>query len=405
MERLTYRGYAMHYAYMTSMLTHEEPTCFEEAHGKQVWETAMDEEMDALDKNDTWELVELPQGKNAIGCKWVYKVKCKSDDGSLERHKARLVAKGYAQTYGLDYDETFSPVAKMATVRSIIALAAQKGWALHQMDVKNSFLNGELQEEVYMEQPEGYVHPEYPTFVCRLKKALYGLKQAPRAWSDKISRYLVSIGFVVGNADSSLYVKKTQDGIVMIVIYVDDLIITGDCGKGIDEVKASLCKEFDMKDLGDLRFFLGIEVIRTSKGIWLVQRQYAALDMLAKYGMTACKPMLTPLEQNMKLRADLGDELEDITMYRKMVGSLIYITIMRPDLSYAVGLVSQFMQSYRKPHLDAVRRIMRYVKTTVHYGLFYEAGKFMDTQMQIGPVVHMTGGLPVAMFSALVVEL
>lgn len=161
---------------------------------------------------------------------------------------------------------------------------------------------------------------------------------------------------------------------------MDDLIVTGDSGHDIASVKEMLCAEFDMKDLGELRYFLGIEVVKTKQGIWLVQRHYA-LEMLAKYGMMACKPMSMPLEQNMNLRgADCGDEVEDITMYRKMVGSLIYMTITRPDLSYAVGLVSQLMQSPRKPHLDVIRRILRYVKATAQYGLFYEHGRDLDVR-------------------------
>lgn len=161
--------------------------------------------MNALVKNETWDLVKLPSTKNVIGCKWVYKMKYNSD-GSVERYKARLVAKGYAQKYGLDYEETFSPVAKMTTVRTVIALAAHKDWKVWQMDVKNAFLNGKLHEEIYMQQPEGYVHPKYPQYVCKLKKALYGLKQAPRAWCERISQYLMSIGFVIAHADNSLYV-------------------------------------------------------------------------------------------------------------------------------------------------------------------------------------------------------
>ena len=237
------------------------------------------------------------------------------------------------------------------------------------MDVKNAFLHGDLQEEVYMEQPAGYEDFEHPMYVCRLKKALYGLKQAPRAWSDKIGEYLVNIGFYVSNADHSLYVRKGDAGLVIIVIYVDDLIITSDSDSGIAEVQGLLKKKFEMKDLGELRYFLGLEVIRCDDGIWLSQRQYG-LDMLSKYGMTACKPLSVPLEQNVKLSADIGDEIEDPTMFRRIVGSLIYMTITRSDLSYAVGLISQFMQMPRKPHLDAVRRILRYVKSTLHYGLF-----------------------------------
>ncbi|MCO5578964.1 hypothetical protein L7F22_032815 [Adiantum nelumboides] len=353
----------------------------------------MDDEMDALVKNDTWDLVRLPSGKKAIDSKWVYKVKCKSD-GSVERYKARLVAKGCAQTKGLDYDETFSPVAKMTTVRLVIAMASMFGWKLRQMDVNNAFLNGDLEEEVYMIQPEGYQHPEFPYYVCRLKKALYGLKQAPRAWCEKITRFLKKIGFKQSTVDHSLFLKHVDGEIVVIVLYVDDLILTGSHDEHILDVKRSLLRQFNMKDLGELRYFLGIEIVGTLSEIWMIQRQYA-LDMLEKYGMTACKPVDTPLDQNVKL-VDDGHYIEDVTMYRKMVGSLIYLTITRPDLSYAVSVVSQFMQKPCKSHLDAVRWIMRYVKSTVNYGMFYEknaklylygytdadwAGDFMDKSL------------------------
>ncbi len=252
----------------------------------------------------------------------------------------------------------------MTTVKAIIAMAAAKGWSLHQMDVKNAFLHGDLQEEVYMEQPLGYVDQTHPNLVCRLKKALYGLKQASRAWSNKIGQYLVTSGFQTSNADFSLYVKKTNHGIVIIIIYVDDLIITGDSDADISDLKKLLKQKFEMKDLGELRYFLSIEVIQSPKGIWLLQRQYA-LNKLSEYGMTGCKPISIPLEQNVKLSADEGKLVEDTTMYRRIVGSLIYMTITRPYLSYAVGVVSQFMQTPRKPHLDAVRRILRYIKHTL----------------------------------------
>jgi len=179
-----------------------EPTCFDEAVVNVNWEKAMDKEMTSLYGNETWDLVPLPKGKKAIGCKWVYKVKHNSD-GSINRYKSRLVAKGYAR---IDYEETFALVAKMATVRAVIAVAAAKGWFLHQMDVKNAFLHGDLQEEVYMDQPRGYEDTGHPRCVCRLCKALCGLKQAPRAWHDKISEYLITIGFCMANANHSLYV-------------------------------------------------------------------------------------------------------------------------------------------------------------------------------------------------------
>ena len=260
----------------------------------------------------------------------------------------------------------------MATVRAVIAVAAAKGWFLHQMDVKNAFLHGDLQEEVYMDQPPGYEDTGHLGCVCRLCKALYGLKQAPRAWHDKIAEYLITIGFRMADADHSLYVRVSDRGIVVITIYVDDLIVGGDKEDEIEHVKGLLRQKFEMKDLGDLRYFLGIEIIRTPDGIWMSQRQYA-MDMLSKYGMADCKPISVPLDQNGKVSTDAGCVLEDPTMYKKMVGSLIYITISRPDLSYAVGLVSQYMQVPRKPHLDCVRHILRYLRATVDYALFYAA--------------------------------
>jgi len=240
------------------------------------------------------------------------------------------------------------------------------------MDVKNAFLHGDLQEEVYMEQPLGYVDQTHPNLVCRLKKALYGLKQAPRAWPDKIGQYFVTSGFQTSNVNFSLYVKKTDHGIVVIVIYVDDLIIIGNSDANIFDLKKLLKQKFEMKDLGELRYFLSIEVIQFPKGIWLLQRQYA-LNKLTEYGMTGYKPISIPLEQNVKLSANEGDLAEDITIYRRIVGSLIYMTITGLNLSYAVGVVSQFMQTPRKPHLDVVRCILRYIKHTLQCGIFYEA--------------------------------
>jgi hypothetical protein len=283
-----------------------------------------------------------------------------------------LVAKGYAQMQGVDYDETYAPVAKMATIRTLLAIGAAKGWFLHHMDVKNAFLHGNLEEEVYMCQPPGFENKKHPEFVCKLKKALYGLKQAPRAWYQKIAKLFTNIGFKVSKADTSLYAKRIDGYIVVILIYVDDLIIGGESMAEINNLKKNLEMQFHMKDLGELKYFLGIEVVRSRKGIWMLQKQYAT-NVLKKSGMSGCKPINVPLEKNCKLRADLGRRIENVNVYRSMVGSLIYLTITRPDLSYAVGLVSQFMQQPTKPHLECIRRILRYVKATLNYGLFYKA--------------------------------
>ncbi len=208
-----------------------------------------------------------------------------------------------------------------------------------------------------MEQLLGYVDQTHPNLVYRLKKNLYDLKQAPKAWSDKIGWYLVTSGFQTSNAKFSLYVKKTDHGIVVIIIYVDDLIITRDSDEDISDLKKLSKQNFEMKDLGELHYFLSIEVIQSPKGIWLLQRQYA-LNKLSEYGMTGCKPISIPLEQNVKLSADEEDLAEDAIMYRHIVGSLIYMTITRPNLNYAVGVVSLFMQTPLKPNFDAVRPIV-----------------------------------------------
>jgi hypothetical protein len=205
-------------------------------------------------------LVALPNDKKAIRCKWVYKIKHNAD-GSVSKYKTRLITKGYAQIYGIDYEETYNPIAKMATIRTIIIMVVAKGWSLHQIDVKNVFLHKDLQEEMYMEQPPGYVDQTHPNLVCRLKKVLYSLKQAPKAWPDKIGQYLVTSGFQTSNANFSLYVKKTNHGIVIIIIYVDDLIITRNSDVDIFDLKKLLKQKFEMKDLEKLRYFLGIEVI------------------------------------------------------------------------------------------------------------------------------------------------
>ena len=199
-----------------------------------------------------------------------YKVKHNAD-GNVSRHKARLVAKGYAQTYGIDFEETFSLVAKMATIRYVIALAASKGWILHQMDVKNAFLHGDFLKEVYIDRPPSYENLDHPNHVCKIKKGLYGLKPAPRALHEWIAQYLVTIGSLMADADHSLYLCKSEKGLVFVTIYVDDLIIGGDHLDEVEHIKGLLKQEFEMKDLGELCFFLGIEIIHTKIGIWLSQ--------------------------------------------------------------------------------------------------------------------------------------
>ena len=231
----------------------------------------------------------------------------------------------------------------MTTVHTIIDVAATKGWHLHQMDVKNAFLQGELEEEVYMIQPPGFESRVHPNVVCRLKKPLYGLKQAPRAWHSKITQYLHQIGFRMSKSDTSLYFRSDSDSPIVIILYMDDLVIRGKDLAEINKVKSLLSGLFEMKDLHELHYFLGIEVIRTPVRILISQRHYV-LNLLYKFGLTKCKPVSTPLNQNLKIDVDSGTAVCEPTKYRQLIGSLIYLTITRPDLSYSVGLLSQFME-------------------------------------------------------------
>ena len=341
------------------------PKSYREALSHPGWRKAMEEEMHALELNHTWDLIPKPAGTSIVGCRWVFTVK-QNPDGTVDRLKARLVAKGFTQTYGLDYTETFSPVAKLNSIRIIISLAANLDWPLHQLDVKNAFLHGDLTETVYMTQPPGF--ESKGECVCHLKKSIYGLKQSPRAWFDKFSKAVVSHGMTRSQADHSVFFKKTRTGIVILVVYVDDIVITGSDKEGIQILINHLSSSFLTKDLGKLRYFLGIEVARSKAGISLSQRKYT-LDILQDTGYLGSKPVATPMESNLKLMPDEGEFIDDPDTYRRLVGKLIYLTITRPDISYAV--VSQFMTNPRVPHMNAVIRILKYLKNAPGRGLLY----------------------------------
>ena len=226
-----------------------------------------------------WEISPLPDGKHTVGCRWVFTIK-RRPNGSIERYKARLVAKGYTQTQGIDYSETFSPVAKMNTVRVLLSIAANKDWLLHQYDVTNAFLHGELKDPIYMEAPPGFSEEFEQGKVCKLKKTLYGLKQSPRAWFGRFTEVMKKYGYQRSNSDHTLFIKRRKEKITCLIIYVDDMIITGDDVEEILQLKEHLATEFEMKNLGDLKYFLGIKVLRSGKGIFISQHKYV-LDLLA----------------------------------------------------------------------------------------------------------------------------
>lgn len=357
----------------------KEPSTYNEAATQPLWIEAMSKEIQALHANHTWDLVTLPPGKKPIGSKWVYKVKLKSD-GSLERCKARLVAKGYNQRYGIDYEETFSPVVKMATVRILLSLAANRNWELHQLDVNNAFLHGVLKEEVYMRVPEGIHNPF--NLVCLLRKSIYGLKQASREWHAKLVEELLCQGFVQSKNDYSLFIKRSNGLLCIAAVYVDDVILTGDNITAIHDLKAHLNDKFGIKDLGRLHYFFGIEVSHSSAGITLCQQKFAN-QLLRESGWdfsTSNNKACTTLPVHLKLTNTDGELLTNPETYRSLVGKLNYLTNTRPDLSYTVQTLSQFMHAPRSSHWSALHHTLKYLAATVTQGILLHASDQLKLQ-------------------------
>lgn len=337
-----------------------EPQSYAQASKHEQWIAAMQKELKALEANDTWTTVTLPPEKTPIGCKWVYKIKLNAD-GTIERYKARLVAKGYTQQEGIDYKETFAPVAKMVTIRVLLAIAVHYDWHIEQLDVNNAFLHGDLHEEVYMTIPQGYSQSLPPNTVCKLNKSLYGLKQANRQWFTKLSCFLNDLGFQQSYADTSFFTLKQGSDFTALVVYVDDILIAGNNSILIKSIKKQLDDKFSIKDLGPLHYYLGIEFLRNKGGLAMTQRKYA-LELLHTAGILDENPSNTPFDPHEKLNATDGEPLKDTTLYRTLVGKLIYLTITRPDLSYAAPALSQYAQSPRTPHLKALLKVLRYIK-------------------------------------------
>jgi hypothetical protein len=333
----------------------------------------MEEELRAIEDNNTWTLTELPPWRRAIGLKWGFKVK-RDEQGAVVRHKARLVVKGYSQRQGIDYEEVFAPVARLEAVRLLLALAAHENWEIHHMDVKSAFLNGDLNEEVFVLQPPGFVRTGRENQVLKLKKALYGLHQAPRAWNQKLDESLTSVGFQRCPSDPAIYCRGNKKGDRLVVgVYVDDLIITGSSKQGILSFKKEMTKMFEMSDLGVLHYYLGIEVRQQKNGVLISQSSYAK-KILEKAGMSYCNPCKIPMEPKIKLSKENVSPLVDATLYRSLVGSLRYLANTRPDLAFSVGYVSRFMQEPHADHLAAVKHILRYVAGTSESGMFYQRG-------------------------------
>ena len=357
-----------------------EPECYEEAlqvETRARWEQAMEDEMKSLSSNQTWDLVQLPKGKKALHNKWVYKLK--EEHNGSKRYKARLVAKGFQQKAGIDYSELFSPVVKLNTIRSVLSIVAVENLHLEQLDVKTAFLHGDLEEDIYMHQPQGYAVPGKEEMVCKLKKSLYGLKQAPRQWYIKFDSFMYNTGYKRCHADHCCYFKSFDDCYIILLLYVDDMLVAGSNMHAINNLKKQLSQEFEMKDLGAANQILGMRISRDMKNrtLKLSQAEYVE-KVLNKFNMHGAKPVSTPLASHFKLSKELSpkteQEKENMSKvpYASAVGSLMYAMVCtRPDIAHAVGVVSRFMSNPGKMHWEAVKWILRYLRGTTKAALHF----------------------------------
>ncbi|KAH9668238.1 hypothetical protein KPL70_021339 [Citrus sinensis] len=361
----------------------EEPKTFKEAvqsSNKREWLAAMDDEIASLYKNKTWELVVKPSNRRVVGCKWIYKVKEGLTQTEPRRFKARLVAKGYTQKEGVDFQEVFSPVVRHASIRVILALTAVEDMELDQLDVKTAFLHGRLQEEIFMSQPEGYEDPKKKNCVCLLKKSLYGLKQSPRQWYLRFNEFMVSNGFMRCNYDCCVYFKKINTSVyVYLLLYVDDMLLASKDREVIEELKLLLNSEFEMKDLGQAKKILGVEIRRNRKnGLLILSQESYLKNVLTTFGMTDSKPVQTPLASHFRLSSSQcpsTDEEKQVMMsvpYANAVGCLMYAMVLtRPDIAHAVSVISRYMASPGMEHWKAVKWVLRYLNGTLKKGLVY----------------------------------
>ncbi|GIL74079.1 hypothetical protein Vretimale_10366 [Volvox reticuliferus] len=356
-----------------------EPNTYAEAMaGQQAeeWQRAMDEEIEAQLANGTWELATPPPGTKLLPCRWVYKVKHNAD-GSVERFKARLVAKGYEQRAGIDYGELFAPTSRFASLRALLAAAAAKKMTVHQMDVSTAFLNGELKEELWMEQPPGYQSDDKAQ-ACRLRRSIYGLKQAPRCWYDKLSEELAKFGLFPTAADPALFVKTDKTGRVYALVHVDDLLIASDKEELVIAIKKAIGACFKVRDLGEAKVYLGMEIRRLSAEEIVLSQQGYVEQLLERHQLADAKPRSTPLPPGTKILSAGESDLilQDATPYRKLIGELNYLaTSTRPDISQALSFLARFMSAPTKGHQNLALGVLRYLSGTRELGLRFGGDK------------------------------
>lgn len=344
----------------------------------QMWIEAMNEEIKSMHDNKVWDIVPLPKGAKPVGCKWIFKTK-RDSKGNVERYKARLVAKGFTQKEGIDYKETFSPVSTKDSFRIIMALVAQLDLELHQMDVKTAFLNGELDETIYMVQPPHFELEDPKGMVCQLKKSIYGLKQASRQWYFKFAQVIVSFGFEANQIDECIYHKFSGSKVMFLVLYVDDILLATNDINMLRETKKFLYRFFEMKDLGEASYVLGLMIHRDrSQGILSLSQQAYIDKVLKRYGMEHCKPGDTPVAKGDKFSLNQcpKTEFEKTEMqnipYASVVGSIMYAQVCtRPDIAYITGMLGRYLSNPGLDHWKAAKRVLRYLQRTKHHMLTY----------------------------------
>ncbi|GJS24376.1 putative ribonuclease H-like domain-containing protein [Tanacetum coccineum] len=367
-----------HHCLFACFLSQHEPKKISEALEDESWVDAMQEELLQFEIQKVWILVDLPYGKKAIGTKWVYRNK-KDERGVVVRNKARLVAQGHRQEEGIDYDEVFAPVARLEAIRIFLAFASYMGFIVYQMDVKSAFLYGKIDEEVYVSQPPGFLDPKYPEKVYKVVKALYGLHQAPRAWYATLSTFLLKNGYRRGTIDKTLFLKKDKHDIILVQVYVDDIIFGSTKKSWCDEFEALMKSRFQMSSMGELTFFLGLQVKQKPNGIFISQDKYVA-EILKKFDFASVKTASTPIETQKPLVKDEEASDVDVHLYRSMIGSLMYVTASRPDIMFAVCACSRFQVTPKTSHLSAVKRIFRYLKGKPKLGLWYPRESSFDLE-------------------------
>uniref|UniRef100_A0A5S6QQI6 Reverse transcriptase Ty1/copia-type domain-containing protein n=1 Tax=Trichuris muris TaxID=70415 RepID=A0A5S6QQI6_TRIMR len=357
-----------------------EPSSWEEVTNlppceRDKWMAAAKEEMASLKNREVWELVELPAGRKVISSKWVFKIKRKAD-GAIDTYKARLVARGFSQRYGEDYDEIFAPVVKHETIRMILSIAAMRSLHVRHFDVKCAYLNGEIHEELYMEQPPGFVQPGNENLVLRLKRSIYGLKQSARAWNKKATEVLTSLGFDRANADLCLYTRReSTGGTTYVLLYVDDLLVAGETEEITRNIGAKLNMHFVTKDLGEVSSYLGMQIERQEDGAFLLHQHSKIEQLLKKVGMSEAKPMGTPIETGyLSTMNEFSVPLPNNVQYRQVIGSLLYIaTVSRPDIALAVGLLCRRTESPTEYDWKCVKHVLRCLAGTKYMKLYVSA--------------------------------